>query len=74
MTGILSALSGRPSRTSVFKLPFFRPKDLLDVEKVVAVQGGALDRTYVRSWMVEMVGEGDDRVATLEAIVASFPS
>lgn len=48
--------------TAVFKLLFFRPKDLVDLEKLVAVQGEDLDRGYVRRWLVEMMGEDDERV------------
>lgn len=55
--------------TAVFKLLFFRPKDLLDIEKLVAVQGRALDAPYVRRWMVEMMGEGDERVLAWDAVV-----
>lgn len=50
--------------TAVFKLLFFRSKDLVDVEKLVAVQGEDLDRAYVRRWLVEMMGEDDERVET----------
>lgn len=56
----------------VFKLLFFRPKDLLDIEKVVALQGSSLDRDYVRSWLLHMVGEGDERVRRWDAIAAAF--
>ena len=33
----------------VFKLIFFRGKDVVDLERLVAVQGTALDATYVGS-------------------------
>ena len=38
--------------TAVFKLLFFRAKDLVDVEKLVVVQAADLDRAYVRRWLV----------------------
>ncbi len=46
----------------VFKLLFFRPKDVVDLERLIAVQGQALDLAYVRRHVVEMMGEGDERV------------
>jgi hypothetical protein len=33
------------------------------------VQGPALDRAYVRRWLVEMMGEEDERVARWDALV-----
>ncbi len=58
--------------TAVFKLLFFRPKDLLDIEKLVAVQGLALDAPYIRRWTVEMMGEDDKCVAAWDTIVAKY--
>jgi len=58
--------------TTVFKLLFFRSKDLVDIEKLVVVQGDALDRSYVRRWMVEMMGEEDERVEAWDAIIAQY--
>jgi hypothetical protein len=55
-TWVLSAES-----LAIFKLLFFRPKDLLDVEKLVQIRGEALNRAYVRKHVVEMVGEDDPR-------------
>jgi hypothetical protein len=60
-----------PEATTVFKLLFFRAKDVLDVEKLVRVQGALLDRGYVRKWLVDMMGEGDERVLRWDAIVAA---
>lgn len=55
--------------TAVFKLLFFRPKDILDLERLVAVQGDRVDVEYIRRWVVEMLGEGDERVARWDRIV-----
>lgn len=52
---------------AVFKLLFFRSKDVADLERLVAV--APLDASYVRKWMVEMMGEDDDRVAKWDEIV-----
>ena len=46
----------------VFKMLFYRMKDLLDVAKLVAVQGAALNSAYVRRQLVDMLGEDDERV------------
>ena len=54
---------------AVFKLLFFRPKDILDVEKLIQVQGESFDRSYVREWLVQMMGEDDERVIALDNIV-----
>jgi hypothetical protein len=56
---------------TVFKLLFFRGKDVVDVERLVAVQGDRLDRSYVRSWLVACVGEDDERVRRWDAISAA---
>jgi len=58
----------------VFKLLFFRGKDIVDVERMLALQGGALDRSYVRRWLVDCVGEDDERVQRLDALFAAIPS
>ncbi len=58
---------------SIFKLLFFRPKDLADLERLVAVQGSALDRDYVRGWMVDMMGDEDQRVSAWDELGQRFP-
>jgi hypothetical protein len=55
--------------TCVFKLLFFRGKDVADLERLVAQQGRRLDAAYVRRWTAEMMGEDDERVTTWDAIV-----
>jgi hypothetical protein len=61
-----------PEALTVFKLLFFRPKDLADLERLVAVQGPALDRSYVRRWIVDMMGEGDERVRAWDDLARRF--
>jgi hypothetical protein len=56
---------------TVLKLLFFRGKDVVDVERLVAAQGDRLDRTYVRSWLVACVGEDDERVRRWDTISAA---
>jgi hypothetical protein len=53
---------------AVFKLLFFRPKDIADLERLHAVQGADLDGDYVRRWIVEMMGSEDERVRTWDRI------
>jgi hypothetical protein len=57
---------------TVFKLLFFRGKDVVDVERLVAAQGDRLDRDYVRSWLVACVGEGDERVHRWDRIIVAL--
>ena len=58
---------------AVFKLLFFRPKDLLDIEKIVKVRGAALDRSYIREHLVAMVEQDDARVLHWDALCARVP-
>lgn len=54
---------------AVFKLLFFRPKDIVDLERLVAVQGGRLDHAYVRRWLADMMGAEDERVKRWDSLV-----
>jgi hypothetical protein len=73
---VVTAIAGRDTYVhsaevlTVFKLLFFRPKDLLDVERMVQVQGGNFDRTFVRTSLVSMLGDGDPRVEKWDAFCA----
>jgi hypothetical protein len=57
---------------TLFKLLFFRTKDLVDLERLVAVSGSTMDHGYVRRWLVEMMGEDDPRVVAWDGLVARF--
>lgn len=61
-----------PEAIAIFKLLFFRIKDRGDLERLVAVRGEALDHSYVRRWMVDMMGEDDERVRAWDDIVHRF--
>lgn len=54
---------------SVFKMMFFRRKDLADVEQILLVQGPAFDRAWVRDQLVTMYGTRDPRIAAWDALV-----
>ena len=56
---------------AVFKLLFFRGKDIVDLERLVAVRP-ELDATYVRRWIVDMMGEDDERTRRWDDIVSRF--
>jgi hypothetical protein len=56
---------------AVFKLLFFRGKDLVDLERLVAVRP-ELDCPYIRRWIVIMMGEDDERVQRWDDLVARF--
>lgn len=53
---------------AVFKLLFFRGKDLVDLERLVAVRP-ELDTGYVRRWIVDMMGDDDERTRRWDEIV-----
>jgi hypothetical protein len=59
---------------AVFKLLFFRLKDLADVQTLLAVRRADLDRDYVRSWLVDMVGTDDERVVWWDEMGGAIPS
>ena len=54
----------------VLKLLFNRHKDVVDIEHIVAAIGEELDREYIRTAIIECVGENDPRLATWEATSA----
>lgn len=47
---------------AVFKLLFFRSKDTVDLERMLALRRDSFDIRYVRHWVVDTVGEDDERV------------
>lgn len=57
----------------VFKLLFFRFKDINDIERLVSLQGNNLDRQYIRWWIVDMMGENDPRTKAWDEICQRFP-
>jgi len=58
---------------TLFKLLFFRGKDLVDVERILAVQGPTLDRDYIRRWLIDCVGADDMRVTRWDLLCAALP-
>lgn len=45
---------------TVFKMVFFRPKDIADVERLIKLMGRDLDTEYIREWLVKTVTDGED--------------
>lgn len=60
-----------PEVLAVFKMLFFRPKDLRDLERLLAVQGAGFDRGFVRRSLVGMLGEGAEHVVAWDALTAA---
>lgn len=63
----VSALSAEA--LCVFKLLFFREKDLVDLRRLVARQGAALDHAWVRGHLAQMFPDGDERIDAWDEIV-----
>ena len=57
---------------ALHKLIFGRDKDVTDLETLLAVRT-ELDLAYVRSWLVQMVPEGDRRIGLLDDLERRFP-
>ena len=49
---------------TVFKMMFFRRKDLADVEQILRTQAEQFDRLWVRQQLAGMYGPGDPRLST----------
>jgi hypothetical protein len=75
---LVANMEGRPGwilsaeTIAIFKLMFFRTKDIPDLEQIVINQGDRLDRAFIRASLVDMVGEDDPRVAKWDEIVRVF--
>jgi len=57
---------------AVFKLLFFRSKDIADLERLVATQQGRMDLAYVRRHIADMMGDEDPRVRKWDDLVDQF--
>jgi hypothetical protein len=51
---------------------FFRNKDIVDLERLIASMGQRLDTVYVRRWLVGAMGEDDERVRKWDELVSTF--
>lgn len=58
----------------VFKMMFFRRKDLVDVESILQSQRGNLDRAWIELRLIEMFGELNPRVSQWRELVTENPA
>jgi hypothetical protein len=54
---------------TVFKMMFFRRKDLADVEQILRSQGTRFDHTWVRERLAEMYGARDPRLVAWDDLL-----
>jgi hypothetical protein len=59
---------------AVFKMMFFRRKDLADIEQILRTQGGQFNRLWVREELVAIYGHGDPRLSAWDEIVREVPA
>jgi hypothetical protein len=62
-----------PESLAVFKMLFFRPKDLVDIARLLEVHRPVLDVEFVRSWLVDMVGASDVRIKKWDELTRRSP-
>lgn len=49
---------------------FFRDKDLVDLRKILSIQGSKFDRKWVREQLVDIYGTRDTRILRLGELLA----
>lgn len=54
----------------VFKMMFFRQKDLVDIESILRSQGGSLDRDWIEKRLLEIYGQRDPRISRWQELAA----
>lgn len=59
-----------PESYVIFKLIFFRPKDIVDLEQLVAYMGDKLDLPYLDRWIVEVFGRGSKQGKAWQEIIS----
>lgn len=60
-----------PETLAVFKMMFFRRKDVTDLEQILQRQP-SLDRTWVRDQLVEIYGPRDARIAQWDELITEL--
>jgi uncharacterized protein YjhX (UPF0386 family) len=58
-----------PETLAVFKMLFYRPKDMADVGRLLDIQRQGLDADFVRRSLVDMLGDSEERIATWDRLV-----
>ena len=59
---------------TVFKMMFFRRKDLADVEQILITQGPRFDRLWVREQLAAIYGTRDPRLSGWDELVREIPA
>lgn len=59
---------------TVFKMMFFRRKDLADVEQILRTQGPQFDRAWVQEELVAMYGARDPRIPAWDDLTREVPA
>jgi hypothetical protein len=54
---------------AVFKMLFYRPKDLADLGRLLQIQRNRFDASFVRGALADMLGADDERIATWDRLV-----
>ena len=62
-----------PESLAVFKMLFFRSKDLVDLARLIEVRRPPLDVIFVRRALLDMVGPDDARIAKWDELTRSSP-
>lgn len=57
---------------TIFKVLFDRPKDWVDIERMIALQSTSFDLEYVRKWLSGWLEASDERLGRLEDIHRRF--
>jgi hypothetical protein len=57
----------------VFKMMFFREKDLVDIKQILRTQGSSFDRLWVKVQLTDIFGVRDPRVTRWEEIIELEP-
>lgn len=53
----------------IFKMMFFRRKDLADVEQILRTQGARLERSWIRQQLVNIFGSHDPRLSQWDELI-----
>lgn len=61
-----------PEDVALTTLIYHRPKDVIDLERLFAVQRDQLDLDYIRGWLQRIVSADDTRHATLDDLARRF--
>lgn len=54
----------------VFKMMFFRQKDLVDIQSILRSQGASMDREWIEKSLLELYGQRDPRISRWRELAA----